>query len=211
VIFALAIAVLGLVLFFIVKKPPYILAEDKGYIQWNTTEIYKLRTDLIHTYLRTTMGTLLTSQSGNYDLTGIGFLVKPLIVDKYSQMAKETADVRLRTGQRQLFSILDVRRYYDPQLPQYLVIAVRGEKATYGGDEKDTTMGVAKVQSNNILYMVYLEQVLPTPDNPWGLYMVGIKEVDNPKQAADLWQQCVDLVNTTDLQGNTIQQGKPVK
>jgi hypothetical protein len=49
---------------------------------------------------------------------------------------------------------------------------------------------------------------VPTPENPWGLFVVGVKLPDHQKQSEAIWQQTTDLETTLDTKGNPIAPGK---
>lgn len=207
VLFALAVLIMSMVLIGIYSKPPNVLTYDQGYVFYRGTDVYKLRTDMIATYLNVTTGTLLTINPGGYDVSKLDGLVASRISAMFANKFKQEQDAILATNRRELWRIQKIKRYYDPNLPNYIQIAIMGEKVKY--EDIRTNSGLTDLKTTNLrtLYIVYLAQVTPTAQNPWGLFLDGIQEISpnpDPDKPKAIWDKCVDLAGTKDLQGVVI-------
>jgi hypothetical protein len=208
VVLALANVIQTCVLLSIFKRPPAILQEDAGFVMWRTADVYRLRSDIIKTYIGTTLGALLEVHPGAYDLTKLDGLVDVSILKKYSDDAQSNGENRLEKSTRRLFAVYEMRRWVNPSYPQYIAIAVRGEKVIY--EEFRDDLGNVRVTPKNTLtlYVVYLKQQTPTPRNPWGIMMVGIQEMKQQDQEKT-WADSFPIEGSKDNQGNLIKNAKP--
>ena len=56
----------------------------------------------------------------------------------------------------------------------------------------------------NPLVIIYLKQQPMNYRNPWGLLLVGIQEQTDAEKAKALWDQCVTIIGTLDLEENSV-------
>ena len=202
------LCIFSLVLVTIYKRPPYILSEDEGFVMWRNTEAFKLRDDMLSMYASNLLSYLLNMSPGVYDLTPITSLVHPTIIKGYYSKASDTAEDRLSSNRRQIFKLNDARRtFYMRQFPQYIQIVTQGEKAVYS-EERDNAGNVRVLPNAKIVYMILLlDQQRPTPQNPWGLYTVGIQQLDD-LTGQKVWSESEPLSGTKDLRGKVINETK---
>jgi hypothetical protein len=204
IVFGLAVIIMAGVLVAIYSRPPYILTQDQGYVYYRSTEAFKMRSDMIRTFLDVVTTRLLDVNPGGYDISGIEHLVHPRVIEAFEKSEKEQADERIKLNKRQLWTIREMRRYYDPKRPQYLAIAVKGDKTTYEDIVTATGQRDVKTASATTFLMAYLDQVRPSSENPWGLVLIGFYEESDPTKIDNIWNSCVELTGSKDLQGNTI-------
>jgi hypothetical protein len=202
---AITAIVMAAVLIMIFNKPPVVLAEDQGYVYYRSTEVFKLRTNIIRTFLDVTTGKLLNINPGGYDISGLESFVSPKIIEAFAKTGREEAESRARTNKRQLWYIRDLRRYNDPKLKSYICVAIRGEKVNYEEVMSSNGQKDLKTTSYVSLILAYLEQVRPTPNNPWGLVLAGFYEEQDPEKAKALWLQTVDLTGSPDANNKVIE------
>ena len=206
ILFVAAIVGMSMVLISIYQRPPYILTEAEGFVMYRNTEVFKLRVDMIRTFLDITTTRLLNINPGGYDVSGIEALTTPAVIKYYSGLAQQEAEARAKSNLRRIWQIKEIRRYYDKKLPQYLCVAVKGEKINY--EQITTASGLKDIRttSSTSLIIVYLSQTMPSPANPWGLILEGILAVDDKDvaKAEAIWKSTTELQNGTDLAGRAI-------
>jgi hypothetical protein len=190
------------------EREPAVLQEDLGYVSYRTTEVYRLRKDIIMTFSRELLDTLLTVTPGHYNNLGLKNRVDLKVLDVFSKAAYEAGEQRLTANDRQNYELYDVKRYVDNEYPDLIAIACRGEKQVYR--EQTDPAGSTRPHLNTELMalVLYLQQRVPTPENPWGLFVVGVKLPDYQKQSEAIWQQTTELETTLDTKGNPIAPGK---
>lgn len=204
VLFAFSLFVMAVVLMIIYSRPPFVVAQDKGKVYYRTSESFKLRTDIIKSFLTVTTGGLYTFDSSGYDPSGLDHLVDPAVLEAFAREARKQAELRINKKLRQIWVIREIKRYYDPDFSNLLCLAIRGEKANYEFTVTSSQQTDMKTTSMMTLAVAYVEQITPTPDNPWGMRLIGIYEVADPTDAQILWEQCVPLPGSTDSRGRTI-------
>jgi hypothetical protein len=190
------------------EREPAVLQEDLGYVSYRTTEVYRLRKDIIMTFSRELLDTLLTVTPGHYNNLGLKNRVDLKVLDVFSKAAYEAGVQRLTANDRQNYELYDVKRYVDNEYPDLIAIACRGEKQVYR--EQTDPAGSTRPHLNTELMalVLYLQQRVPTPENPWGLFVVGVKLPDYQKESEAIWQQTTELETTLDTKGNPIAPGK---
>lgn len=199
-----AMAGVVFVLLAIYTRPPYILSEDEGMVMWRTTEAFKLREDMVDQFLGVTLGTIYNVSPSDYDLTPIAPYILPDVFDKLTGKAGETAEMRVRTDQRQFFNILGIRRVTDTKYPNFIAMIVRADQTTMN-ETRDSAGNIITTSKSAIVFVIaYLDQRTPTPANPWGLYVVGIEKGTSANMER-AWETAVALEGTRDGKGNTIQ------
>ncbi|MFH1066317.1 MAG: hypothetical protein V1746_00195 [bacterium] len=208
VLFFVATFIMAVIIYVIFTRPPFMVKEDQGYVYYRDREAYKLRTDMIRSFLQVTTGGLLTFNPGGYDISGLEYTVGPRVLDAFGKAAREQAKTRTEANRRQLWTIREIRRYDDPRLTNYLGVAIKGEKTQYEEVVDENGLRIPKASSGTLVGIAYLEQVLPSPENPWGLRLIGYTEVTNTSQASLIWTQCRPIAGTPDLLGKTIQSPK---
>jgi len=190
------------------EREPAVLQEDLGYVSYRTTEVYRLRKDIIMTFSRELLDTLLTVSPGHYNNLGLRNRVDLKVLEVFSKAAYEAGEQRLTANDRQNYELYDVKRYVDNEYPDLIAIACRGEKQVYR--EQTDPAGSTRPHLNTELMalVLYLQQRVPTPENPWGLFVVGVKLPDYQKQSEAIWQQTTELETTLDTKGNPIAPGR---
>lgn len=193
VLLGTALVVESLVLLTIYKRPPDILSQNDGYVMWRTTETYRLRKDILRAYLEDVLGKLFTIHPGSYDLSRLTDWVEPKVLNAFNGNAQKGAQLRIRLDRRQIYSLYELKRYHDPRYPKLLTLLARGEQTTYE-EQKDDTGNVRVIPNSEIvLHTVYLKQVRPTPNNPWGLVLAGIGNPGSQEASAVLWDKGTEL------------------
>lgn len=180
------IALAGVILS-IYTRPPYILTQDEGYIMWRTTEVFKLRQEMVSTYLSFVLGKLLNVAPGAYDLSGITGLVEPSIINYFTGKVGSAgaANERLSKDKRQFFDILGIHRIPKSQYPKLYSYIVKGNKTT-AQDVRDTQGNiVTQTTAETVYIMVWLDHRRPTPEDPWGLVVAGLQEKTAKEGEAD--------------------------
>jgi hypothetical protein len=189
-------------------REPAVLQDDLGYVSYRTTEVYKLRKDIIMSFSRELLDTLLTVTPGRYNNLVLRNRVDLKVLDVFSKSAYEAGEQRLTANDRQNFELYDVKRYVDNEYPDLIAIACRGEKQVYR-EQSDAAGNVRPHFETDLMALVlYLQQRVPTPENPWGLFVVGVKLPEFPKQSEAIWQQTADLETTLDTKGKPIGSGR---
>jgi len=184
-------------------RPVAVIQEDAGFVMYRTTEAYRLRKDIVRTFLECTLQKLLTINPGYYDYASLRTLVGNAVLTKFSELAKQGGSERLRTNQRQTFTIFDCKRTMDPNYPDYIAVLVRGEFAITE-EKTDSAGNTILVPKDEIrLYQCYLKQQRPSPENPFGLVLIGLGP-KKTEEAEGLWQRGVEFEGTKDTFGNPI-------
>lgn len=191
---SVAAALMSVVVFSIYTRPPYILTEDEGYVMWRTTEVFQTRPDMVSTYLGMVMGKIFNIAPGAYDLTSISKMVAPVIMDAYSGKVGQVVSDRMSKDRRQFFDILEIRRVIKSEYPEFLSYMVKANLAnmTEGRDQAGNV--ITTTSAETFYYTVWLDPSRPTPDNPWGLVLVGVGKVLKGKEGEGPWNEAVPLV-----------------
>ena len=190
------------------EREPAVLQEDLGYVSYRTTEVYRLRKDIIMTFSRELLDTLLTVTPGHYNNLGLKNRVDLKVLDVFSKAAYEAGEQRLTANDRQNYELYDVKRYLDNEYPDLIAIACRGEKQVYREQTDPAGSTRPRLNTELMALVLYLQQRVPTPENPWGLFVVGVKLPDYQKQSEAIWQQTTELETTLDTKGNPIAPGR---
>lgn len=159
---------------------------------WPSKNVNFSHPELLRSFLKVTTEDLLNYNSGDYDISHIKYLVSPKIIEIFTNVSKEQSSSRIKFNRRQIWTIHEMRLYYDPKFPQYIAVPLRGEKLTC----EDIPSGngfITKTSSEPTLMITYLQQKVPSPENPWGLFLVGICEVLEKDQAKSLWNMSVPI------------------
>lgn len=183
VILALGLAVSNLAL-----RPPVVLDQNDGYVMWRTTEFFKLRPDNIRSFCRIYLGTLFTVSPGSYDIAP----ALPLMTTKLAKLYREQRpdDAIVNSNQRRIFILSDARRWSDPEFPSIVCIAARGERALY--EVTPNAQQSFKIESSYVVYLLYVKNIPPTPENPWGLLVHGFKTLEG-QDADRVWNEAIPL------------------
>jgi hypothetical protein len=190
------VIVQSFVLLAIYNRPPYILTEDQGYVMYRTTSPFRLSEANVENYTDVVSGTLLDMSPGAYDLTPLVSMVRPAILDKYRRDAEVNSVSRKATGERTYWSLYGVRRIFEDRYPEFIILAVQGEVVNLSA-QPDPAPGGAPERpiSNPVLLKFYLKTVRPTPDNPFGLFLVGVANVP-ADSASQVWESAKPLSET---------------
>lgn len=199
IIFGVLILFICLILIFKFTKNPNMVTQQEGICYYRTTQILRLRTDMVQTFLRMTTESLLSYRSPEYDVSSLKNFVNTDIIQAFNNLAQKQAETRRQAARRQFWEISEIRRYYNPELPNCIGIAIRGKK-TIIQRSPNREQRSPDTFASNTLVVVYLKQQPITYANPWGLILVGIQEQSDPVKAKKIWDQSIDLTNTIDLQ-----------
>lgn len=175
------------------SRPPHIITQDEGYLQWKTTDVFRLRPSMLRSYLESVLGKLLNVIPGDYDLRPlIDFDVAPEILAAFGGEAQAGETVRINRTMRQIYRLLDVRRITDERFPNYWAFMVRGEETVYAEQRNAEGLRVHLPQSQIVFHVAYLERHRPNPQNPWGLGLAGIRRL-NAEVGAHQWTKSTEL------------------
>lgn len=198
---SVAAALMSIVVFSIYTRPPYILTDDEGYVMWRTTEVFQTRPDMVSTYLGMVMGKIFNIAPGAYDLTSISKMVAPVIMDAYSGKVGQVVSDRMSKDRRQFFDILEIRRVPNSEYPEFLSFMVKANVANMAETRDQAGNVITTTSADTFYYTVWIDQVRPTPDNPWGLVLVGVGKVLKGKEGETSWNEAVPLVEPKDGEG----------
>jgi hypothetical protein len=187
---SIALAIMSAVVFSIYTRPPYILTQDQGYIMWRTTEVFRLRPDMVSSYLSMVLNKMYNKVPGSYDLSSIMGLVAPNIIDAFS--GKSSGTERQVADQREYFDILEIRRLPKSRFPKFLSFMVKANMSISreGRDAAGNVVTETKAETDYVV--VWVEQSTPTPDNPWGLVLVGLEYLKGA-EGEKLWSESISL------------------
>ncbi len=193
-ILALALLIESIVLILIFRRPPSILAEDSGYVMWRTTEVFRLKPDMIKSYLETIGAKMLTIQPGAYHLDSLVHHVYPHVIQVLQLKVGEN-ESRIQRKVRQLWTFLEAKRYQDPTpaYQPYRCFIVRAEKSFYEETINDSGNPETRATSSIVYYLFYLELLRPTPENPWGLKVWGFREIETELESKKIWESSSGL------------------
>lgn len=193
-----ACAMMAIVINSIYTRPPYILSQDDGVVQWRNTEVFRLSEKQLTGYLSYVFGKIYNYSQGSYNLSPLLGLVDVALLDKFNEAIGLDADGRrLTNNERVTYDFLEARRTFDPRFP-YTAILVRGveTKVTQTRDNAGNTI-ISSSPPENVLRIAYLEQIRPVPDNPWGLVLVGVRTLRG-QDADEEWNKSVPLTDQTE-------------
>ncbi|MES2307577.1 MAG: hypothetical protein V4507_01845 [Verrucomicrobiota bacterium] len=193
-ILGLALLMESVVLIVIFKRPPYILAEESGYLMWRTTEVFQLRPDMVKSFLETTGSKMLTIQPGAYNLNSLAHQVYPHVIQALQQKVGQN-ESRIQRKVRQIWTFLEAKQYADPTpaYQSYRCFIVRAEKAFYEEQINDSGNPETRATSSIVHYLFYVEQIRPTLENPWGLKIWGFRELDSEQEAKKIWEASTSI------------------
>lgn len=183
-----ALALCAGVLLSIYTRPPVVLAQDEGYLMYRTTKKFRLDPDMLRAYCRVVLGGLYTITPGYTELSDLAGKVDGKIIEHFTKAVPE--DLITASNQRRVYTLRDIRRYTDPKLPQYFTLAVRGERALY--EYNPAAASPFRMSSENVVNVLYLQEITPSPQNPWGLLMVGIT-IKRDAEASAVWETATPL------------------
>jgi len=207
---SVAAALMAIVVFTVYTRPPYILTEDEGYVMWRTTETFQVRPDMVSSYLWLVMGKIFNVSPGAYDLTSISKMVAPLILDTYSGKVGQEAGERINRDRRQFFDILEIRKVPKSEYPDYLSYIIKANVSNMTETRDQAGNVVTTTAADTFYYTVWLDQVRPTPENPWGLVLVGVGAVLKGKEGEVAWAQGVPMVQRNTGQDEAQRQDEQV-
>lgn len=202
ILFIAAVFILGLMLFSLWKRPPYVMeyplqAQDRSsYVYYRTTEEFRLRNEMVRSFLSATACILLKITPAGFDSAGLDALVSSRVISAFRDAYFRQENTILQLQRRQLWKIQKLRRFQDPNQPSYSVIVMKGERINYENIQTYSGQADLKTTSTGTMYLVYLKPVLCTPDNPWGWLLDGIQEVANREAQDKIWEKATDLVET---------------
>lgn len=187
------IMLMGLILAVYFLYPPQIMTQGNGVVFYRNTEPYRLRSDTVEAFVRTTLLDIYPYVPDLSNLDVLRYLVVPDLLRKCMAVPE---------GEKRPLKILEVRRFTDPEKPQFMGIAIKGERSK---KFIHTDSGIKQAgDSGPTLIKAYLNQITATLDNPWGLVLVDFEEISDPGQMQSFWDSCTELEGSTDLNGNPI-------
>jgi hypothetical protein len=178
--------VLGFALFQVFHRPMPVLSDDRGYVQYHTTEVYRLTDRRVKAFLDTTLVRMLTVFPSYYDLTSIEPMLSQEVLANFTGATNAQVDLRQKTDRRQMFNIYQIARFHNTQYPQFLNFLVRGEKTVYQRKTDRNGNTTTVPESQIVHWSVYLQEVTPTPENPFGLKIVGASPLSEA-EASKFW------------------------
>src|SRR5262249_2689317 len=98
---------LGGILLSIYFRPPYILSEDDGYVQYRSAVVFTLDESRVKTYLNMVLSKLFNSNPGVYDLTEMIPFVDQKIIKGYTKYFADNSAQRAQENERRLFQMYD--------------------------------------------------------------------------------------------------------
>ena len=200
---SIAVALLSVVLVTIFTRPPFILSQDEGVVMWRSTEAFRLRSDMVRQFLGTTLGTIFNVTPSNYDLTPITSYVDPRLMDMLTGKGRETQSSRLSNNERKTFNILETKRMASSRFPKLIATISRADE-TITSDSRDQAGNVITSSKSSIVFVVtYMEQIVPTPSDPFGLYVMGI-DIGNNDSMLQSWNEAIPLEESTDKRGHKL-------
>jgi hypothetical protein len=187
---SIAMAMMALVIFAIYTRPPYILTQDQGFVMWRTTEVFKLKPDMVSSFIWLVVSKLYNKVPGAYDLTPIMNMVAPNIIDTFT--GKAGGGERLSKNERQYFDILEIKRIPESRFPKFISFIIKGNKSisTEIRDAAGNIVTETKAETDYII--IWLDLKYPTPENPWGLDLVGLEYLKGKDGEAE-WRTAVSL------------------
>lgn len=193
-ILVLTLFVESIVLVLIFRRPPYILAEDSGYVMWRTTVVFRLRPEMVKSFLEMAGSKMLTIQPGAYNLDSLAHHVYPHVIQALQQKVGQN-ESRIQRKVRQIWTFLEAKRYLDPTpaYQNYRCFSIRAEKAFYEEQMNDSGNPETRATSSIVYYLFYLDQIRPTPENPWGLKIWGFREIDSELECKKIWESSIPL------------------
>ena len=197
--------ILGMVIYVIFTRPPYVLSEDDGYVQWRNTEVFRLREDQVNAYIWTVFGKIFNVTPGSYDLRSLTKMVSPDLLDRFSgKIATDQAEMRIQMNQRQIYELLEIKRTIDPRYANFIAILTRGTEIKISETrDKAGNVVITSPPPEVVFRIAYLEQQHPSPENPWGLRLVGLRLVKGASAEKE-WSEAVPLTGTSDGKGRAI-------
>ena len=69
-------------------------------------------------------------------------------------------------------------------------IAARGERALY--EVTPNAQQSFKIESCQVVYLLYVKNIPPTPENPWGLLVHGFRTLEG-QEADRVWNEAIPL------------------
>ncbi len=190
---SIAAAIMAMVVFMIYTRPPYILTQDEGFVMWRTTEAFKTRPEMVSSYLGLVLGKIFNIAPGAYDLTSISRLVAPLIMDTYSGRVGQVVSDRMDRDRRQFFDILEIRSVPKSEFPEFLSYMVKANVSNMAEARDQAGNVITTTTADTYYYTVWIKQETPTPDNPWGLVLVGVGKILKGTEGEAAWKTAVPL------------------
>ena len=199
------VSCMAIFLIFYYLRNPIVVTQDEGIPFYRRTSKLHYDVESISTFTRMTTETLIRMTPEPYDVSGLEYFVAPPILETFEKLSQTQADARVQFNRSQFWKTTEIRRYNNPQLPQYIGIAISGERVVVQESKGSEGYRAAKQNSAPSLMVVYLDQVPRSAENPWGLMLVGIQEEPDLQKAQAIWDNSIDLAGTLDLQKNQIQ------
>jgi hypothetical protein len=187
---SVAMTMMALVIFAIYTRPPYILTQDQGFIMWRTTEVFKLKPDMVSSYIWLVISKLYNKVPGAYDLSSIMNMVAPNIIDTFT--GKAGGGDRLSKNERQYFDILEIKRIPESRFPKFISFIIKGNKSISREIRDAAGNVVTETTAETDYIIIWLDLQYPTPENPWGLSLVGLEYLKGREGEAE-WKTAVAL------------------
>lgn len=179
----IALVVCCFVLLSIFTRPPAVMSGDRGYMQYHTTEWYRLNPEILSAYIEMVLGKAFNLTPGFYDPSSLLPFVAPEVFTGLTESNSTVLSERIRRDIRQVFGVYEIREFQDPSWPNLRSYLVKGERTRYERRTDSAGNVIFSPSSQIVYYSVYLREVPPSPSNPFGLLMVGV--VDPPQLEVD--------------------------
>ena len=193
---ALIILISGILILYFTRNP-HIITHGRGMPFLRSTEKLKLTSEIIRTFVRLTTESLLSSATESEDLAKLKDILAPDLLEQFTE--RQQALSKKNTNYLQFWEVTEIGRYDDPQYPQYINIAIKGERKF---QEKGS---LRKPKSVPGFYIARLGQVPFSVRNPWQLVLAKLKEETDVQKIEEIWASARDLAGTPDLLGRRIQ------
>ncbi|MFZ5806093.1 MAG: hypothetical protein ACOY3I_02635 [Verrucomicrobiota bacterium] len=221
VLLVLGILFISLILMIHYKRTPVIITQNEGFCYKRTTDAFHLNELAIKIFLRFTLESLLNPRFIDQDPRIFIPFADANVVQATLEHLQQQRKTDIPLNRRQYWELEEfienrdarfltikkterIRRYDNPQLPQFIGLAVLGYRAVVEDvPALDDTLSKSTSSSPSLI-IVYLAQIRPNAYNPWGLYITGIQEKTDPKDIEQIWQMATPLVASEDLQSHPI-------
>jgi hypothetical protein len=190
----LTACILVFCLLFLYNTTPLIFSDDDGYIENRNIMSFTLDENRIKAFLNLVLPRLLGSTPGVYDIDDLAPLLDPRVINGFTEIFRSSIALRTRFSERRWYELSEIRRFSTPD-PDQLVAIVKGQLSIYRGakDAMDSSAtGVfsqtASVRSGLLTHLVYFDTDAPSADNPWGLIVTSVVELNKPDIANKYWE-----------------------
>ncbi|QSR88899.1 hypothetical protein [Methylacidiphilum caldifontis] len=188
---SLVLIFLACTLYYKIHEPTRMIVDLPGYVIWPKTEMFKLREDMIFSFLHQIGKALYEVSPGSYTLSTVADRVSPRVVAAFKEVYIPLA-MNAASGERIVWNLREVRRYHSPKLPKYLIVAAKCDRARYR-----ILNGMPDVTSESVVNLFYISEGRNTPLNPLGLILEGVEEYQGV-EAEKIWSYTIPIGDSVD-------------